>query len=189
MTPIFPSKPREEANRFVAERVKNWHQLHVLEVGTIRSRHAAVTDGHSTLFLRSLLDGRIQASLVSVDKNPACVVETMAVFEANGLSGHRRVHLVCGDAVSFLRDFPCALASNLVMLDGLDYYDKKASEEFHLECFRMIDCSLVSGALVVVDDNMNPDTHEGKGRLICERAVGMGYKIIHNSYQVVLEKE
>lgn len=192
MSVIYPSKVREEANRFVVEHVRNWSKLHIFEVGMIRGP-SAESDGHSTLFWRSLIEGRrdkiltsMEATLTSIDVDFKALEVTKEILGRNNFS-FENTKLIYGDALKFLRDFSANWV-NLVYLDGLDYVDKEASEDFHRVCFSQMEGQLPVGALVVVDDNLNQKTFEGKGRLICEGAPRMGYKIIHNSYQVVLEK-
>lgn len=184
---MFPSRAREEACRFIADAVRGWASLNVLELGTLRSPHSAESDGHSTLFFRSLIAQVGRGLLVSVDKDLACSEVAAAVLVNNGFSLSETV-FVCGDAETFLEAFIPARV-NLLYLDGLDYLDKPASEDWHLRCFALARMSLPPGALVVVDDNFNRETFEGKGRLVYEQATALGYKLLHNSYQIVLEKD
>lgn len=125
------------------------------------------------------------AVLHSVDLDPKSVEGARRAVAALGLEERVRFHV--GDSVAFLRTFDQPV--DFLYLDSYDYDRKdpevqRASQLHHLRELEAIEPRLHEGSVVLIDDCRLPGG--GKGKLVIERMLASGWRVVRSEYQVLL---
>lgn len=152
------------------------------EFGSTRNE-LNMKDGNSTPFLAWLAHVTMKP-FVSIDINP----ETRII--ANNICEHYLP--TCQPA--FTQDAIIAAQRireplSLIYLDAWDYSgDLQLSVDKHLELFKLCEPHLEPHALVMIDDVLNLDNYEGKGRLVIPYLLEKGYTFLAKDYCCLLQK-
>lgn len=159
----------------------------IIEIGTQREFNNT-GDGSSTTFF-SWFVNTYNGEFYSIDIESDYIENGRIELKNKGLLTNR-VHLICDDGMRFIEKFNKKI--NLLYLDGWDYrgtdYEKKLSEEKHLECFMKSEKLLTDNSLILIDDVINQDTFEGKGHLLIPYLIKNNYNIILKEWQFLFSK-
>jgi predicted O-methyltransferase YrrM len=154
--------------------------LTLVETGTARNgtrnfRH----DGGSTIIFGSWAKNN-KAILYSVDIDPQAVLEAQSAT-ANFKNA---VEVVCCDSISFLANFSQPI--DFLYLDSYDYdlSNPAPSQAHHLKEIMAAYPKLHKKSVVLIDDCGLPGG--GKGKLVIEYLLELGWKIVQSEYQVIL---
>ena len=151
----------------------------IVETGTTRQPDNWAGDGQSTRLFNAYVDlkGGIVFS-VDIDKD-ACIA-------AKSLTNDN-VSVVCTDSIQFLHYFPTKDKIDLLYLDSydLDWNNPHPSSLHHLKELCACFSELSPECIIAVDDN---DRGRGKGTYVVDFLTTLGYKIVYNGYQIILQK-
>ncbi len=159
----------------------------LVETGVARSGLARTrSDGASTIVF-GLWASRNEASLHSVDIDPAAIETAHSELEEQHLDNYVNLHV--SDSVQFLTDFEQPV--DFLYLDSFDYDvsdpDKqRQSQEHHLNEFRAIEDRLHDNSIVLIDDCRRPGG--GKGKLVIPYMQERGWEVAMDKFQVLLLK-
>jgi predicted O-methyltransferase YrrM len=153
--------------------------MEMLEIGMTREV-GALGDGYSTPFL-AYISHMTDSSFTSVDVSKEHRDVCAGILEEYGLQYDAQ--LVVDDALHFLGEWNGPL--DFLYLDAWDYLPgmEKSSAENHLKAFVLAEPWLKNGALILLDDILNHDTLEGKGKLIIPYMRSKGYELLLQRYQ------
>ena len=154
----------------------------IVETGTARyGRKNCADDGCSTIIFAEWLK-RHQGEFYSVDIDPVCIENAREGLEE--LNPY--VSLVCADSVSFLKGFNKTI--DFLYLDSYDFeFDNpNPSQEHHLKEIMAAYPHLADDCIVMIDDCALP--HGGKGKLAIDFLLTQGWRLLAQSYQVILTR-
>lgn len=181
---IPSSNQRYETFRIVLELLETRNVHTIVETGTARYGSANFDgDGGSTIiFSEWALDHN--ADFYSIDIDNANITTAKEAVSLYFPEQKDKIHFICCDSVSYLTHFGRSI--DFLYLDSYDYeLDNPAPSQVHHlkeilaaypllteKCIIMIDdCALVGG---------------GKGKLVIDFLLQRGWKIVKDSYQVIL---
>jgi hypothetical protein len=154
----------------------------IVETGTARGgRKNCGGDGCSTIIFADWLK-RHKGEFYSVDISQK--------YLDNAKRGLRELapfaNLICSDSVAFLKQFNKTI--DFLYLDSYDFSvnNPDPSQEHHLKEIMAAYPHLSEGCIVMIDDCDLP--HGGKGKLVIGFLLDQGWKIIAQSYQVILAR-
>lgn len=156
----------------------------ILETGTSREGlKGAKSNGAATIVFGKWAKEN-GAFMHSVDISEESCRNAQEEVDRQGLNEVIKIHH--SDSLVFLKDFKGEV--DLLYLDSYDYSSdlevQKKSQEHHLLEFKEIESKLHKNSIVLIDDCDLPNG--GKGKLAIAYMVEKGWKIIMNSYQVLL---
>lgn len=156
----------------------------IIETGTSREGlKGAKSNGAATLVFGKWAREN-NAELHSVDISQKSVDVAQQWVEKCNLTENVQVHL--SDSVAFLEKFDNKV--DLLYLDSFDYTPDRAmqiaSQEHHLKEFIAIQDKLHKDTIVLIDDCKLPGG--GKGKMVIKYMQEQGWKILIESYQVLL---
>jgi len=157
----------------------------IIETGTSREGlKGAKSNGAATIVFGKWAKEH-GAVLHSVDINSESIANSSAEVERQGLQDTVTLHH--SDSLDFLKDF--AQPVDMLYLDSYDYSShdveiQRKSQEHHLEEFKRIADQLHENTIVLIDDCDLPNG--GKGKLVIAYMLEHGWKIVMESYQVLL---
>jgi SAM-dependent methyltransferase len=144
-------------------------------------------DGASTAVF-GLWAHRNGAVLHAVDIDPEAIAQAGAAARELGID--KSVMLHASDSVAWLAAFEGQV--DFAYLDSFDYFADqpelaRQSQEHHLAEFRAIEHRLSSNAVVLIDDCALPGG--GKGRMVIDYMLSVGWTPILEGYQVLLRRK
>ncbi len=152
----------------------------IVETGTARGGHMTFSgDGGFTIIVGYWCSLN-QATLYSVDISP----QNLKNAESMILDYVDSVKLIEDDSVHFLTNFDKKI--DFLYLDSLDFEkdDPIPSQQHHLEEIKAAYDKLKPTSIVMIDDCDLP--HGGKGKFVIDYLLKKGWKVVAQSYQVIL---
>jgi len=160
----------------------------IVEIGTQREFNNT-GDGSSTTFF-SWFVNNYGGKLYSVDIENVYINKGKIELKNRGLLTNR-INLINEDGINFFDNFSEKI--DLLYLDAWDYVgnhdDKILSQINHLKCFLNAEKHLNENSLVLIDDVMNIDTYEGKGKMLIPHLLNNDYEIIHKEWQFLFKRK
>jgi len=168
----------------LTESGQQWSTL--VELGMTRNDN--LSDGHSTPLL-AYIALKTQSQLYSVDTYIGSLEVTEKLLRGYGLYDPGKIHLILGDARSFLEQFS-GPAIDFLYMDAWSYEpeEREKTEKEALLSFMVAEDWFVKDSLILIDDVLDPKTYDGKGRLVIPYAINEGYKCLHSGYQFLFVK-
>ena len=160
----------------------------LVETGTARLGLAKTKgDGASTIVF-GLWAKQHGAHLHSVDIDPQAIAQARQAVADQGLKS--AVTFAAADSVAFLSEFREPV--DFLYLDSYDYDPRDsavqaASQAHHLAEFLAIEARLHETSVVLIDDCAQPGG--GKGKLVIDHMLRCGWRILSDSYQVLLARD
>ena len=160
----------------------------IIETGTSREGlKGAKSNGAATIVLGKWAKEN-GAFLHSVDISNEAVDNAQKEVNTHNLREVIEIHL--SDSLEFLRTFDAPV--DFLYLDSYDYSHtdieiQQKSQEHHLLEFQAIEGQLHANSVVLIDDCDLPNG--GKGKTVIAYMLKKGWKVIANSYQVLLVRE
>lgn len=160
----------------------------IIETGTSRKGlKGTKNDGAGTIVFGKWAKEN-NAILHSVDISEKSIEGSKQEVITQGLTDV--VKLYCMDSLEFLKQFNDPV--DFIYLDSYDYSRtdteiQRKSQEHHLKEFKLIEHKLHNNSIVLIDDCKLPGG--GKGKTVVEYMLNKGWKILINSYQILLVKE
>lgn len=189
--PFMPFKYdfRKRRNTFlkVMELMKKTKAKTIIETGTSREGlRGAKSNGAATIVFGKWAKEN-NAFVHSVDISEESVNNAQEEVDRQHLQEF--VQIYHSDSLVFLKDFDQMV--DVLYLDSYDYSNdpeaQKKSQQHHLEEFQRIEDQLHDNSIVLIDDCDLPNG--GKGKLVIEYMLGRGWKILMESYQVLLVRD
>nr|WP_299069739.1 class I SAM-dependent methyltransferase [uncultured Allomuricauda sp.] len=186
--PFMPFKHdfRKRRDTFLKtmELMKRFGAKIIVETGTSREGlRGAKSNGAATIVFGKWAKEN-GAFMHSVDISEESVKNAQEEVDRQGLE--KFVHIHQSDSLVFLENFNEKV--DLLYLDSYDYSSdvevQKKSQKHHLEEFKRIEGQLHDTAIVLIDDCDLPNG--GKGKLVIAYMLERGWKILIESYQVLL---
>lgn len=171
--------------------LKLLHQIQaktVVETGTSREGlKGAKSNGAATIVFGKWAKEN-GAFLYSVDISEESVTNAQKEVDRQHLQNVIKIHH--SDSLEFLKTFDQGV--DFLYLDSYDYSHtdvaiQKKSQEHHLLEFQAIEAYLHGNSVVLIDDCDLPNG--GKGKLVIAYMLKNGWKILAESYQVLLVRE
>jgi hypothetical protein len=160
---------------------KNKTSYSIVETGVLRNI-GHWKDGQSSFLFQEFCKYH-GGSLRSVDiSNETCEI-------ARNFLDNNIVSVTCSDSIEFLKTID-TISIDLFYLDSYDvkWSDHLPSAEHHLKEFLEIENRLVTGTLVVIDDNTYyQKKRAGKGTLIYDYLKDKGKLPVYDDYQIIYE--
>lgn len=159
----------------------------IIETGTSREGlHGAKSNGAATIVFGKWAKLN-DAFLHSVDISENSVQNAQKEVTAQGLDDYVKIHL--SDSIAFLKKFDEKV--DFLYLDSYDYSSdpevQVKSQIHHLEEFRVIEDRLHEKTIVLIDDCGLPNG--GKGKRVVEYMVQKDWKILMETYQILLVRK
>lgn len=156
----------------------------IVETGTTRGvnfNDIMAGDGGGTIFFAEWAH-RNGAMIYTVDIEPTAFSNAAPFLEPY----ENNLVKVCSDSVEFLESFTGII--DMLYLDSYDFdaNDPHPSQEHHLKEIIAAYPKLTSKSVILIDDCGLP--HGGKGKLAIDYLLKMGWEIIAQGYQVLLQK-
>lgn len=189
--PFMPFKydfrKRRDTFRKTMELLDNTGAKMIIETGTSREGlKGAKSNGAATIVFGKWAS-RNNAFVHSVDISEASVTHAQKEVDRQHLQDFVKIHL--SDSLVFLEKFDQKV--DLLYLDSYDYSNdidvQKKSQQHHLEEFKRIEDQLHENTLVLIDDCDLPNG--GKGKSVIAYMLERGWKVLMESYQVLLVRE
>ncbi|MBO0322026.1 class I SAM-dependent methyltransferase [Muricauda sp. CAU 1633] len=189
--PFMPFKYdfRKRRNTFLKmmELMKRTNAKLIIETGTSREGlRGAKSNGAATIVFGKWAKEN-NAFVHSVDINEESVKNAQAEVDRQYLQEFVQIHH--SDSLIFLEDFNQKV--DVLYLDSYDYSNdpevQKKSQQHHLEEFQRIEEQLHDNSIVLIDDCDLPNG--GKGKLVIAYMLEHGWKILVESYQVLLVRD
>lgn len=191
---LYPFMPfrydfRKRRNTFLKmmELMKRTKAKTIVETGTSREGlRGAKSNGAATIVFGKWAKEN-GAFVHSVDISEDSVKNAQAEVDRQNLQDF--VQIYHSDSLAFLEDFDKTV--DVLYLDSYDYSNdpevQKKSQQHHLEEFQRIEDQLHDNSIVLIDDCDLPNG--GKGKLVIAYMLDRGWKILEESYQVLLVRE
>ena len=159
----------------------------IVETGTSREGlRGAKSNGAATIIFGKWAKEN-NAFVHSVDINEESVKNSQEEVDRQNLQEFVQIHH--SDSLDFLNDFNETV--DVLYLDSYDYSNdpevQKKSQQHHLEEFQRIEDQLHDDSIVLIDDCDLPNG--GKGKLVIAYMLDRGWKILVESYQVLLVRD
>ncbi|MEE9364672.1 MAG: class I SAM-dependent methyltransferase [Cellulophaga sp.] len=156
----------------------------IIETGTSREGlHGAKSNGAATIVFGKWAKLHC-ASLYSVDISSKSIAASQKEVDKQNLNDFVKIYE--SDSVKFLEDFKDKV--DFLYLDSYDYSDdievQKKSQIHHLKEFEAIENQLHENSIVLIDDCDLPNG--GKGKLVVAYMLKNDWKILINTYQILL---
>jgi len=155
----------------------------LLEIGTQRSY--SMGDGCSTTLLGWYCKN-YSGHLWTVDIDTSFSEKNIKELKLD-----KNVTVVQQDAMIFVETFKERI--DFLYLDAWDWgptnEDRKIAEEMHIKFFKLVEPLLKDDAIILIDDIVNQETYDGKGKQLIPYMLESGYELIHTSYQFLFKKK
>jgi len=154
-----------------------------VETGILRKKDNW-KDGQSTFLFQEFIKHHDEnGKIFCVDINEA------SCLAANKILDKKIVEIMCGNSLDYL---PLISSKNVNFyhLDSWDvkWHDPDLSAAHHLQEFKIIEPNLISGTIVMIDDNSFLDgVRTGKGRDIYFYLKQQGKLPLYDKYQIIYE--
>jgi hypothetical protein len=151
----------------------------IVETGTTRIPDNWEGDGQSTRIWDMFIQ-EYNGRAISVDLCPySCEVAKTLVSD--------KVSVECSDSIEFLHRFTEKGDIDLLYLDSydIDFNNPHNSSFHHIKELTSVFSSLSPSCIIAVDDNIGT---VGKGKYVREFLESVGYKVIYDGYQIVLQR-
>ncbi len=189
--PFMPFKYdfRKRRNTFlkIMELMKKTQAKTIVETGTSREGlRGAKSNGAATIVFGKWAKEN-NAFVHSVDISEESVKNAQAEVDRQNLQEF--IQIYHSDSLAFLEDFDQKI--DVLYLDSYDYSSdpevQKKSQQHHLEEFKRVEDQLHDQSIVLIDDCDLPNG--GKGKLVIAYMQDRGWKILVESYQVLLVRD
>lgn len=159
----------------------------IVETGTSREGlKGAKSNGAATIVFGKWASAN-EAFMHSVDISEESVKNAQEEVDNQKLQDFVKIHH--SDSLAFLESFNQKV--DLLYLDSYDYSNdievQQKSQQHHLEEFKRIENQLHENTIVLIDDCDLPNG--GKGKLVITYMLERGWKVLMDSYQVLLVRE
>ncbi len=181
-------RKRRETFRLSLKLLKQIRATTIVETGTSREGlKGAKSNGAATIVFGKWAKEN-GAFLHSVDISEESVINAQKEVDRQELQAVVEIHL--SDSLEFLKTFDQTV--DFLYLDSYDYSHtdveiQKKSQEHHLLEFQAIEGHLHEKSIVLVDDCDLPNG--GKGKSVIAYMLQNGWKILEESYQVLLVRK
>ena len=168
---------------------KNFINPNIIEIGCIRETNDVGAGNSSEIFAWYVTNygGKFTTCDISKSNIDLCSMILK-------LKKYNNFKCVNKGGIEFLTEY-CSIKNNLIdllYLDGMDADDKIYAEsaKFHLDCFKLCEKNINDNGLILIDDNFNKITFQGKGYyLIPYLLENPEYECIYLNYQVLFRKK
>ncbi len=190
---IKPPYGRKQNIEYIFNYLDNIKEPLIFEVGMTRNLHpwAWMHDGYFTLIMNWYLEENNKGKIISVDIDLNALKNCKLLLEEYSAS-QKRSELICCDIFKY--DYDNKQNIDILYLDAWDYtihvpeyglyLDDEIninSEKNHLNAFLYMEKYLNKDSLIIIDDVLNTNTYEGKGKQLIPYMLNNGYSIIPQS--------
>ena len=181
-----PPYGRKESFDLVEQLLINRNDMEMLEIGMTRNVNGIGGDGYSTPFF-SYIANMTKSRFTSIDiseKNKNICINILNKYELL----MDNIILIVADALEYLKNWNKAI--DFLYLDAWDYTFGKEEKfaQCHLNAFKLIENYLKPDSLILIDDILNHQTYEGKGKYLIPYMLNNHYKLIYKGYQYLFKK-
>nr|WP_298999516.1 class I SAM-dependent methyltransferase [uncultured Allomuricauda sp.] len=183
----YDFRKRRDTFRKSMSLMKEFGAKTILETGTSREGlRGAKSNGAATIVFGKWAK-KNGGFVHSVDISEESVNNAQREVDRQNLQDYVKIHL--NDSLVFLKEFEEPV--DFLYLDSYDYSSdvktQKESQEHHLEEFKRIESRLHEKSIVLIDDCDLPNG--GKGKLVIEYMLQNGWRVLIESYQVLLVRQ
>lgn len=177
---------RYETFRYVLELLDTRGVETMVETGTARDGASNfIGDGGSTIIFSEWARDH-DVDFYSIDIDEKNISRSRSAVDRFVLNQKEKIHFICSDSISVLSQFGCPI--DFLYLDSFDYdiYHPDPSQQHHLREIQAAYPYLSEKCVIMIDDCAL--SGGGKGKLVIEFLLMRGWKIVKNSYQVILTR-
>jgi hypothetical protein len=159
----------------------------IVEVGCINNKEMQIPHGNSSELFAWYAQKYPQTFFYSVDLNPNAVGYCSKVIQP--YNTNHNIFPMCEDGLKFTQKFKQKI--DYMYFDAVDYDpgQKEESAFFHMQLFYMAQDKFTDDAIILIDDNLDLNTFEGKGKLLIPHLLKSGDWFCHwKGYQFLFQR-
>jgi len=186
------SKPpygRTESFDLIFEFLSFKKNMQFLEIGmTKNSKTENINgEGYSTPYI-SWVAYKTNSKFTSIDIEEVCKFICERILRSFNLLNDN-IELITADALEYLKGWDKNI--DFIYLDAWDYTkgNEESSAMNHLKVFQLIEKWLNKDAYILIDDIINHDTYEGKGKYLIPYLLKNNYELVYSGYQYLFKKD
>lgn len=170
----------------IYELLRHKKNMQFLEIGMTRNENNIMGDGFSTPYF-AWLSNYTNSNMTSIDISEENKNNCAEILKNYNLLNNN-IELIVADALVYFKKWDKNI--DFIYLDAWDYTkgNEEKSADSHFKVFQLIEKWLNSDSYILIDDIINKETYEGKGKYLIPYLMKKKYELIYKGYQYLFRK-